>query len=80
MRKLTSGKLIAIGIALYIPCFIWQFYCGFQEGGVPGWFFWCSAIPSGLCLIAGLILMRFKKECSLDDTLQETMRERNNYR
>lgn len=80
MRKLTPMKLILIGIILYMPCFAWQFFTEFAADAVPGWFILCSAIPAGICLIAGLIWMRFKKESSLDDSLQETMRERNTYR
>lgn len=77
-HKLSSGKLILIGIVLYTPCFIWQFYAGLEA--VPLWFFLCSAIPAGLCLVIGLLWLRFKKESPLDDSLEETMRERNNYR
>lgn len=84
MRKLiqkyhlTGLKLVFLGIILFTPCFIWQFFQGFEA--VPLWFFCVSAIPSGILILIGLLWMWKKQDNDLDDTLKEAMRERNNYR
>lgn len=76
--KITGMKLVVIGIIIFTPCFIWQFFKGFDA--VPLWFFCISAIPAGILMLTGLLWMWTKQDNDLDDTLEETMRERNNYR
>lgn len=73
MKKLSGIKLVILGIIIYLPLFIWQF---FLQRYLPTWVFLVFAIPAGLCLVIGLLQMHTKKEDELDDSLKETMRQK----
>lgn len=73
MKKISGIKLVILGIIIYLPVFIWQFLL---QRDLPLWIFLVFAVPAGLCLVIGLFQMHWKKEDELDDSLQETMRQK----
>lgn len=73
MKKLRGFKLVCLGLLIYTPLFLYQFYIDFN---VPKWVFIVFAIPSGICLFVGLFQMHNRKEDELDANLKNSMNEK----
>lgn len=73
MKKLRGFKLVCLGLIIYTPLFLYQFYVDFN---VPTWVFIVFAIPAGFCLFVGLFQIHYRKEDELDDNLKESMKEK----
>jgi len=77
MKKLREFKLVCLGLLIYTPLFLYQFYIDFN---VPAWVFIVFAIPSGTCLFLGLFQMHQQKSDELDEDLKQSINERKNNR
>ena len=73
MKKLRGLRLVWLGLIIYTPLFLYQFYIDFY---VPLWVFLVFAIPSGYCLFVGLFQMHYRKQDELDDNLKRSMEEK----
>lgn len=73
MKKLRGFRLVCLGLIIYTPLFLYQFYIDFN---VSIWVFIVFAIPSGICLFTGLFQMHKRKEDELDDNLRNSMNEK----
>lgn len=69
MKNLRGGRLIALGVILYVPYFIWDMVIG----NAPQWAFLVSVVLFLICLLIGMVQIIRRKDHVLDEDMQKSM-------